>query len=77
MYKSQLEDKNSLKFDQDLMLDVDMCAYGVLVLVGWLILVSEANCIKQARREFPSWFLLFPYFRMGKEEETAKKLVVL
>ena len=37
--------------------------------------VSEANCIKQSREVIS---LLFPpYFRMRKEEEITKKLVVL
>ena len=40
---------------------------------GLIMLVSEANCIKQPERQFPCCFLLFSLF---SKEEKRRKLVV-
>jgi len=51
--------------------------HRVVILVGWLMLVTEAYCIKQAGGSFLLVSSSFPYFRMRKEEETTKKLVII
>jgi len=49
----------------------------VVTLVAWLIVVSEANCVKQAGSSFLIVSSSFPCFKMREDEEVTKKLVVL
>ena len=44
--------------------------HRVVTLVAWLVLVSEANCIKEPEGQFPCCFLLFSLFLLNKETTT-------
>ena len=56
---------------------MDCFNHRVVILVAWLILVSEANIIKQAWEVVSLLFPPLPYFRMRKEELENNKETAL